>query len=113
MSSIARWSYTEIAEVKPLVDFDPMTQTSTYGDPFTIKCAWQDKSEDKIDGDSGEQYLSTRVYSTEDTRPKLGDQIRPISPLVDEDSWDRIRTHEKFPMSMFGKNEKPDFGLVT
>lgn len=113
MSSIARWSYTEVAEVKPILGFDGATQESVYGEPYQIKCAWQDKAEAKVSPETGEEFLSQRVYSTEDPRIKLGDQIRPVSDLVDGEDWQRVRLVEKFPMSMFGKSEKPDFGAVT
>lgn len=113
MSSIARWSYTEKALVRPLLDFDAVAQKPVYGESYEIKCAWQDKAEAKMSPETGEEFLSTRIYSTEDPRPKMGDDIRPVSDLVDGEDWQRIRLQEKFPMSMFGKTEKPDFGLVT
>lgn len=113
MSSIARWSYTEDAEVRPVLDFDPMTQKPVYGDPYMIKCAWQDKAEARMSPETGEEFLTTRIYSTEDPRPRFGDEIRPVSDLIAGEDWQRIRVLDKFPMSMFGKKEKPDFGLVT
>lgn len=113
MSSIARWSYTEIAEVRPVLAFDAVAQKEVYGEVYQIKCAWQDKAEARISGETGEEFLSTRIYSTEDPRPNFGDDIRPISTLIGGDGWQRIKAKDTYPMSMFGKKEKPDFGLVT
>lgn len=113
MSSIARWSYTEVAEVRPVLSFDTVSQEPVFGESYRIKCAWQDKAETKVNPDTGEEFTTQRVYSTEDARPRHGDQIRPVSTLIDGEDFQRIRLKEKFPMSMFGKSEKPDFGLVT
>lgn len=113
MSSLARWSYTETAEVRPVASFNALTQQYIFGESYTVLCGWQDKAETKIDPDSGEEFVTQRVYSTEDPRPQHGDQIRPVSDLVEGEDFQRIRLKEKFPMSMFGKTEKPDFGLVT
>lgn len=113
MSKIARWSYTETAEVRPVLGFDTIKQSATYGEPYQIKCSWQDKSETKVDPETGEEFTCTRIYSTEDDRPRVGDEIRPVSSLIAGEGWQRIRALEKFPMSMFGKSEKPDFNLVA
>jgi len=113
MSSLARWSYTETAEVRPVLGFNPLTQDFSFGETYTILCGWQDKAETKIDPDSGEEFTTRRTYSTEDTRPRHGDQIRPVSALIESQDFQRIRLKESYPMSMFGSTEKPDFGLVT
>lgn len=113
MSSIARWSYTEDAEVQAVLGFDSVAQTDILGEKYTIKCSWQEKSETRMSPESGEEFVSSRIYSTEDPRPKFGDMIRPISDLVDGEDWQRIKTKDTYPMTAFGKREKPDFGLVT
>ena len=113
MSSLARWSYTEIAEVRPVGSFNAVSQQYDFGESYLIKCAWQDKAETKIDPNTGEEFTTMRTYSTEDSRPRHGDQIRPVSDLIDGEDFQRIRLKEKFPASAFGKRELPDFGLVT
>lgn len=97
--------------------FDTVAQEEVYGETYRIKCAWQDKAEMRSSvgsgTETGEEFLSTRIYSTEDPRPKFGDDIRPVSDLIEGEDWQRIRAVDKYPMSAFGKSEKPDFGLVT
>lgn len=99
--------------MRPILGFDAVAQKDIVGDSYLIKCAWQDKAEARMSPETGEEFLSTRIYSTEDPRPKFGDDIRPVSDLVDGGDWQRIKAKDTFPMSMFGKKEKPDFGLVT
>lgn len=96
-----------------MLGFDGVKQEDIIGEPFLIKCSWQEKSETRMSPESGEEFVSSRIYSTEDPRPKFGDQIRPVSDLVEVQDWQRIKTRDVYPMTAFGKREKPDFGLVT
>ena len=111
MSSIARWTYTNTATVKPFNGMD-MWGNESYGTEYEIACTWTavDSDERMMGGQSGaggsELILKHEVY-TEDARPKYMDMIL----LNGATEWEKIRERTGWDMSPFA--DTPDFKLVT
>lgn len=108
MSSIARWSYRNTAQVRPFVSEDSYSGTITYGDPFEIACTWAAESKQMRDA-NGDEFVSNYIIWSEDARPKHRDLI-----LLNTDAatdWQEIRTHMEWDMAMF--DDVPDFRTVT
>lgn len=53
MSSLGRWSYTNVATIWPDAGTDEWGQP-TYGTPYTIDCTWADTGETQTDQDGSE-----------------------------------------------------------
>lgn len=115
MSSVARWSYTNIATVWPRGKKDRLNGGSTWGEPYTIKCTWTATSERRADSgsSSGKEFTSMCDYFHEDARVGYMDKIKkgdhtavsdPSAPGFAND----IRSHLEWDMSMFKKGGKPD-----
>lgn len=115
MSSIARFSYKNVATVYPFEGEDPFNGGSSFGAPYTIACTWTGKSEQRRDND-GAEFVTKNIFWTEDQRPRYKDRIAMGDTLAAE--WqdakaDEIRTITNWDMSPFGETDSPDFELVT
>ncbi len=109
MSSIARWSYVNVARVKPFEsEGDTWQGKPLYGEEYEILCDFAIKSEQMRD-DRGMEFVSRHIIYTEDKRPKFRDLILlPMSA-----GWEEIRAHAGWPMGAFGEPDSPDFRMVT
>lgn len=108
MSTIARWSYKNTAQVKPVTGFDQDTQTPTYGTEYQIACTWAAESKEFKDA-NGVEFVSQYVIWSEDNRPKHLDLIKLNTTAVTD--WQEIRSHMEWDMLMF--DDVPDFRTVT
>lgn len=106
MSSIARWSYKNVATVQPFVSMDDWTGAVIYGPEYTIACNWIAESTQQRD-QTGAEFISRQIIYTEDLRPKYLDLIR----LGTQDDWQEVRSKTEWEMAMFG--DVADFKLVT
>lgn len=107
MSSLARWTYTNTATVRPFLDEDLETGVINYGPEFTIACTWIAESKEARDARGAEFVTRNRVY-LEDDRPKYRDLIT----LNDGSGLEQeIRDRTAYDMSMHG--DTPDYELVT
>lgn len=114
MSSIARWSYQNVATVRPFVSQDLLTGQTLYGDEFPIACTWTAESKPERDaggqaGARGAEFISQHVIFTEDKRPKYLDLIT----FDGSNGWEEIRSKTTWDMSSMGEPDSPDFKLVT
>ena len=107
MSSIARWTYTNIAKVKPFNGVD-MWGNESYGTEYQIACTWTavEGQERRTDA-NGMEYVVKQEIFTEDARPQFMDKIK----IAGEDEFDTIRSRTNWDMSPFA--DTPDFKLVT
>lgn len=115
MSSIARWSYRNIATVWPYVGEDLENGGTTYGVAYTIACTWTRKSEQRRDG-SGAEFVSSDIFWTEDSRPSYRDRIckQDQSGLTpDAAGAEEVRSVTDWDMSPFNEPDSPDFEIVT
>lgn len=108
MSSIARWSYTNTATVRPMLTFDQDNQTYTYGDEYEIACTWAAESKE-MRAQDGTEFVSRYIIWSEDPRPKHLDLIK-LNTLAPTD-WQEIRDHMEWDMSPFA--DTPDYRTVT
>lgn len=108
MSSIARWSYTNTATVRPWLGQDSYTQEIAYGEPYEIACTWAAESKEMAAAD-GTEFVSAYIIWSEDARPKHLDLIKLNT--VAETDWQEIRSHMEWDMSMFA--DVPDYRTVT
>lgn len=112
MSSLARWTYTNTATVKPFLGEDGENGGITYGTEYTIACTWTAEAKQYREAGApagrGIEFVSTYVIYTEDARPKYLDQI-----LINEPGapWQQIRARTAWDLSFF--NDTTDFKLVT
>lgn len=111
MSSIARWTYTNTAVVRPFEGVNEWGK-STYGTEYEIACTWGTKGQQErgLGGQSGPQgaeLVDTDTIYTEDPRPKRLDLIR----LGGHDDWQEIRGRVEYDMSFF--DDTPDYELTT
>lgn len=114
MSSLSRWSYTDKATVWPFLGRNQSQGGSTYGPPYEIACTWIGKAEVRNNND-GKEFVSRVQFMHEDGRVKYMDKIAKGSH---QGEWsaakaEDIKSHTDYPMTMFGKNEKPDFESMT
>lgn len=119
MSSIARWSYTNVATIWP-VTVDQYGQPS-YGSPYTIPCTWEDTGTIQTDND-GMEFQPRSTYWFE---ANYGDAIIPkrgyfIAKFDRTDVDDpisiqaqKIRKVTSWDMSPFGASEVPDWAIFT
>ena len=105
MSSIARWTYTNTAVVRPFEGVDEWGK-STYGTEYEIACTWGTKGQQERKND-GAELVDTNTIYTEDPRPKRLDMIR----LNGHDEWQEIRGRVEYDMSFF--DDTPDYELTT
>lgn len=115
MSSIARWSYTNIATVWPFLSEDTYNGGITYDVPYTIACTWTGKTTQHRDS-TGAEFIARDTYWTEDQRPKYRDMIvkGDLSALTPAAAGaEEIRDVTNWDMSPFGEADSPDFSLVT
>lgn len=111
MSSIARWTYTNTADVLPLTGVDEYGK-STYGTPYTIACTWgtdgkQERGVGGMSGAQGAELTNTDTIYTEDPRPQRLDKIK----LNGHAAYQEIRGRIEYDMSPFG--DTPDYELTT
>lgn len=116
MSSVSRWSYTNIATVWPRGKKDQLNGGSTWGEPYLIACTWIATSvrmADSGSSTSGQEFTSQCDYFHEDARVGYMDKIKkgdhtsvadPTAPGFAND----IRSHLQWDMSMFKSAGKPD-----
>jgi hypothetical protein len=114
VSSISRWSYKNVATVKPFVSQDQMSGATTYGTPYEIACTWiaEAKQEREMGGQSGAggaEFTSRHTIFTEDKRPKYLDLIS----FDGSDGDEQIRNVVNWDMSPFNEADSPDFKLIT
>lgn len=108
MSSLGRWTYVNVAQVKPFEGMDMLTGEITYGEEYDILCDYAIKSEQVIAND-GAEFVSKHVIFCEDQRPKYLDMIKlPMS-----ETWEEIKAHGGWPMAAFDEPDSPDFRMVT
>ena len=105
MSSIARWTYTNTAKVRPFEGINEWGK-STYGTEYSIACTWGAKGQQERKSD-GAELIDTDTIYTEDPRPKRLDMIR----LGGHDEWQEIRGRVEYDMSFF--DDTPDYELTT
>lgn len=108
MSSIARWSYTNTATVRPWLSEDGYERVPVYGEPYEIACTWAAESKEMTAAD-GKEFVSAYIIWSEDARPKHLDLIKLNT--VAETDWQEIRSHMEWDMSMFA--DVPDYRTVT
>lgn len=118
MSTLASWSYTNVATIWPNYGTDEYGRPS-FGAPYTVACTWADTGETQRD-EAGVEFVPKSTFWAEfeygGTTPLRGDYIAkfdltgepdPVaagaSPLRKVTSWD---------MTPFG-NETPDWALFT
>lgn len=106
MSSISRWSYANVATIKPFLGINDWTGEINYGAEYEIACTWAAESVQQR-GNDGAEFISRHVIYTEDLRPKKLDLIS----FDGSDGWEEIRDRTLWDMSMF--DDVPDVKLVT
>lgn len=109
MSSIARWSYTEKASVRPYLGRNGATNQINYGTAYEIWCDFAATAEQHID-EKGREFVSQYLIYTEDDRPSYMDEITLLSAAA-KGYKQEIKKRTMWPMSAFG--DIPDFLLVT
>lgn len=110
MSSIARWSYRNVATVHPFVSEEEFTGAIIYGEPYQIACTWTaGGGEQRFQNGDQVEYVSKSIIWTEDPRPKFRDQIEMPGSYGRE----TIRTVTHYDMSALGEPDSPDFELAT
>lgn len=105
MSSIANWSYTNLATVKPVTGRDKYGEP-TFGEPYEIKCGWGASSKVGM-SDGGQEFIVRHNIYTEDPRPKYLDHVQ----LNGHTAWEEIKSRQEWEMSAFG--DTPDYQLQT
>ena len=117
MSSLAAWSYTNIATVWPST-VDQYGQP-TYGTPYTIACTWADTGETQTD-ENGSEFVPASTFWFEaeytDTVPERGDYIAKFDQTAEADplqvGGQQVKKVTSYDMSPFG-NETPDWEVFT
>lgn len=107
MSSIARWSYTQTAIVKPFITKNGMTGQTQYGEPYEIACTWIADGKQYKDS-QGKEFVSNYTIFTEDGRPRINDQVLINSVGA---PWQQILQRLEWDTSFF--DDTPDYKLVT
>lgn len=105
MSNTANWSYTNVAQVRPVTGRDKWG-AKTYGDEYQIACTWIAEATTHM-GQDGREFVGRHTIYTEDTRPQYLDEVM----FDGSNGWEEIRARTKWDMSFF--KETPDFKLVT
>lgn len=122
MSSLARWSYTNVATVWPFVSRDPRGGTETFGAPYQIACSWisgagrnRASAVGTRTDQAGLEYLVKQTFYTEDKRPVFRDMIARGEHAG---TWqaagaDKVREVKEYDMSPFGEADSPDFEMYV
>jgi len=108
MSSIARWTYVNVAKIRPFEGINLETQTPEYGEEYEILCDYIGSSEQARSND-GAEFITRHTIYTEDKRPKFLDLIL----LPGTDDWQEVRSHTEYPMGAFDEPDSPDFRMFT
>lgn len=103
MSSLARWTYTNTAKVRPVLTRDKYGG-KTYGEEYEIACTWSIESKLAVSA-AGVEFTTMAAVFTEDSRPKYQDEI------FLNGRWVEIKNRLEWDMSPFG--DTPDFKLLT
>lgn len=112
MSSIASWSYTNKATVKPVIGRDKYGEPE-FGEPYEIACGWSMGGQNwgansKIGmADGGQEFIVRYEIYTEDPRPKYLDHVR----LEGHELWEEIKSAREWEMSAF--DDTSDYLLQT
>lgn len=109
MSSVARWSYQNVATVWPFVSQDDADGATVYGEPYEIACTWTAGGGEVRSDTNGNEFVSKSLIWTEDKRPKFQDQIEMAGSYGRE----TIRAIKHYDMSALGEPDSPDFELAT
>ena len=110
MSSVARWSYRNIATVWPFVSQDDAEGETIYGEPYEIACTWvAGGGEQRFQNGDQIEFVTKSLIWTEDQRPKVQDQIEMAGSYGRE----TIRAIKHYDMSALGEPDSPDFELAT
>lgn len=114
MSSISRWSFTNVATVWKRGPKDRLNGGSQWGAPYTIKCTWIATSVRMVEStNGGAEFTAQCEYYHEDPRVgymdkiKQGDHTSVADPTTSGFAHD-IRSHLEWDMSMFNAGGKPD-----
>lgn len=112
MSSIARWSYKNIAVVRPFESMNEWKGEPIYGTPYTIDCNWtaeakMERESGGVGGARGAEFVSQNIIFAEDPRPKYMDLIQ----LGGVGEFQQIRSVTGWDMEMF--QDSMDYKLVT
>lgn len=105
MSSIARWSYKNVATVRPVLGLGEYGE-ATYGEPYVIACNWTAENITARQED-GQEFVGRHTIYTEDLRPQFGDEIQFLGSA----GYERIRSRTCWDMELF--SDTPDVRLVT
>lgn len=103
------WANTNTATVRPRGETDTENGGTTWGAEYTIECTWrapQGEARTKIADSQGRDVVPLWEVFTEDTRPRIHDQIQLNSTLPE---WREILDRNEDDMSMF--DEPPSFSL--
>lgn len=104
MSSLGRWSYTNVATVTPYLGEDLENGGTLYGEPYEIACTFYAEPEQMRDKD-GAEFVTRGAVVCEDKRPQYRDLV--------ECDWKigkcEIRSIGQYDVSMFGEPDSPDF----
>lgn len=113
MSSISRWSYTNIATVWKAGAKDHLNGGTVWGAPYTIACTWTATVEMRT-APGGKEFAAMMDFFHEDPRPGVGDRIcrgdytTVANPTLVTGLTEVVRAHTQWDMSPFG-NELPDY----
>lgn len=122
MSSIARWSYQNVATVWPYLGADDWNGGNTYGKPYQIACGWIGGAKQGRDAD-GAEYVVLNTFFTEAS--SSGATYTPVRVPVMLDriakgthigTWqdaaaEEIRDVKDYEMAAFG--DTTDYEIVT
>lgn len=104
MSSLGRWSYTNVATVTPYIGEDLENGGTLYGEPYVIACTFYAEPEQMRDS-NGAEFVTRGAVVCEDKRPQYRDLV--------ECDWKigkcEIRAIGQYDVSMFGEPNSPDF----
>ncbi len=106
MSKIARWSYTNVATIRPRTGTEDLTGAGVYGAEYTIACTWSAEASQQR-GNDGAEFVARHVIYTEDLRPQFLDMIQ----FQGSNGWEEIRSTTTWDMSPF--SDVPDRKLIT
>lgn len=116
LSSLARWSYTQVITIWP-VTYDQYSQPS-YGTPYTVTGSWIAGGERQTDS-NGNEFTpnSTYYFEAEDGSsdvPEVDWFIQRGTQTGDPGpDAERIKKVTGYDVGMFGANEIPDWMVAT
>lgn len=119
MSSIARWSYANVATIWPASGQDEYGRPS-FGAPYTVACTWADTGDTQRD-EAGNEFVPKSTFWLEaeysGVVPACGDYIARFDLSSEQEPLfagaNPIRKVTNWDMSPFGASETPDWALFT